>query len=975
MRATILPLIALFTSCFILYLGNGLINVFLPIRMELESFDANSIGMVLSLYSVGALLGALYSKELIKRAGHIRMFAGCVALGTISVLICSLYTDPILWGAMRVFIGFCNASAATAMESWLSGSSDKQTRGKVLGVYNAVVLGGLFLGQFLLNAADPAGTVLFVATGILLCTAIIPMVLSKNKGPIVEDVTSMSIKDLYRASPLGVISCFASGIIYQAIFNMLPIFANDFGIVNFQLSLFMGAAIFGAFVLQFPVGYLSDRFDRRTVLMYLLLISAGVGVIVSVFAPLDQIWIAYLGAAVTCGIIACTYPLSVSQTFDTLKQNQMVAASGKLIVIFSIGGIMGPYIASMTMDAFGSTALFYFLGIVQFCLAGFVAYRMTVRDALPVEQQESFVMQATGTSVAVELDPRTEYKEPVMPMSKEAKTAVAIAEVDPAAAVKMARAIAMTNPSKGSEVAAAVADVQGIDVLRLYEVMKEVVPYQILDITRSIVTAKPELAYELVTKLAETHPNQVVSIAAEIGRALPDIRVEMARVAAEAAPESVTQVAEYYAQVLAEELEATRPADMVDDTSVQDAADIASELWDAAPEQAMDVAVAMVDAVPEAAVSVTEGFMANAMPDAEESAETTTEQQDETEELSEAEQNAQNDTVELVTRLAEVAPEQAVDVAVAAVEAMPESAADVAAGVAASMVSHQVDDEQAAEETEQRNDVQDDDQSEEQTGNEAAVELVHRINEVAPDQAAVDVAVAVVEAMPESAADVAAEIASEMASQQEDADTESVSDTDTDTGEDADKNTDAESVSIAEDEPSAEAVADTEQGISDNDAAVELVQRINEVAPDTAVDVAVAVVEALPDAAADVAAGMAADISASHEESAEEDASAETAASSESAEEHDAESTAEEDSETVSEAAVELVQRIAEAAPENTVDVAAAVVEVLPESASDIVDAISAGDESVDGEWAQSIDDGPEQQAEDTENGTDKPAG
>mgnify|MGYP000542505710 CR=1 FL=1 len=974
MRATILPLTALFTSCFILYLGNGLINVFLPIRMELESFDANSIGMVLSLYSVGALLGALYSKELIKRAGHIRMFAGCVALGTISVLICSLYTDPVLWGAMRVFIGFCNASAATAMESWLSGSSDKQTRGKVLGVYNAVVLGGLFLGQFLLNAADPAGTVLFVGTGILLCTAIIPMVLSKNKGPLVEDVTSMSIRDLYKASPLGVVSCFASGIIYQAIFNMLPIFANDFGIINFQLSLFMGAAIFGAFVLQFPVGYLSDRFDRRTVLMYLLLISAGVGVVVSVFAPLGQIWIAYLGAAVTCGIIACTYPLSVSQTFDTLKQNQMVAASGKLIVIFSIGGIMGPYIASVTMDTFGSTALFYFLGIVQFCLAGFVAYRMTVRDALPVEQQESFVMQTTGTSVAVELDPRTEYKEPVMPMSKEAKTAVAIAEVDPAAAVKMARAIAMSNPAKGSEVAAAVAEVQGIDVLRLYEVMKEVVPYQILEITRSIVTAKPELAYELVTKLAETHPNQVVSIAAEIGRALPDIRVEMARVAAEAAPETVTQVAEYYAQVLAEELEATRPADMEDDTSAQDAADIASELWDAAPEQAMDVAVAMVDAVPESAVSVTEGFMANVLPNEEESVETTAEQQDETEELSDAEQTAQSDTVELVTRLAEVAPEQAVDMAVAAVEAMPESAADFAAGVAASMVSNQSETEDGEPSAETPQDSQDDHSGEDQTGNEAAVELVQRINEVAPDQAAVDVAVAVVEAMPESAAEVAAEVASEMASQQDDAAAEQQAD--------AAEEATAEAVTESGAEPapagdtnaqeSTEGADEDDQIVSDNDAAVELVQRINEVAPDTAVDVAVAVVEALPDAAADVAAGMAADISASHEESAETDAESETAGVSGS--EVDASDTAsDDDSETVSEAAVELVQRIAEAAPENTADVAAAVVEVLPESASDIVDAISAGEEAADGEWAQSIDDAPEH-VPTPEEQADKPA-
>ncbi|MGB0468338.1 MAG: MFS transporter [Pontibacterium sp.] len=718
MRTTFFPLISLFISCFILLLGNGLINVLLPVRMGLDSVNTDTIGMVLSLYFVGMLLGALYSLNLIRRAGHIRMFSGCVALGAVSILVCSLYTDPLLWGAMRIVLGFCNACAFTAMESWLSDSSTQQNRGKVLGVYNAVVLSGLFGGQFFMNIASPDSTMLFVIAGILLCAAVIPVALSSQKGPLIEEVSPMSLLALYKISPLGVVSCLASGLIYSAILSLLPVFAKSYQIVDFQLSLYIGSAILGAFILQFPVGYLSDRFDRRTVLLCLLLISAAVSMLVTVLAPLGLIWAVYLATAITNGIIACTYPLSISEAFDKLRQSEMVAAMGSMILAFAIGGVLGPYSASLVMEAFGNDALFYFLTLTQLMLAAFVMFRMTVRQALPVEEQESFVMQGAAISAAIELDPRTEYVESQYPLSAEVETAVNIAETDPAAAVTMARAIAMSNPAQGVEVASAVATVEGINVLRLYEVMKEAVPYRILDVTRGIVTAKPELAYELVTKLAEWYPAQVVAVAAEIGCTIPELRVEMARVAVEAAPESATEVAAYYAQVLADEHEAVRPADRDEDNSQEDAVSIVSELWEQSPEQALEVAVAMVDVVPETAVPVAEEYLARHL----------SENPDETDEATE------EVAIELVQRLTEASPEDAIDVAAAVVEVIPESAVPVAEEYLARHLSENPDETDEATE-------------------EVAVELVQRLTEASPDDA-MDVAVAVVEVIPESASEV-----------------------------------------------------------------------------------------------------------------------------------------------------------------------------------------------------------------------------
>jgi MFS family permease len=409
MRQTFISLFSLFLSCFILLMGTGLINILLPVRMGLEGINTQVIGIVLSLYSVGLFVGALYSTSLIKRAGHIRMFAGCVSLGAVSILICSLYADAILWGAMRIVMGFCIACAFTAMESWLSDSSSKETRGQVLAIHNAVMLAGLFCGQFFMNLANPKDDMLFVIAGILLCTAVIPIALSRHVGPVIEEVKSMSLRILYKKSPLGVVSCLVSGMIYSALFNLLPVFAKEYDIVGFQLSVYMGTAILGAFILQFPVGYLSDRFDRRSVLLVLLIISAIAGLTVTVMASLNIEWAVFLATAVTSGIIACTYPMSITEAFDKLQQSEMVSAMGCMILAFALGGIIGPYSASLVMDYFGGAALFYFLGAIQLLLACFVIVRMVSRQALPLAEQEHFVMQGTVASSAAVLDPRTDY--------------------------------------------------------------------------------------------------------------------------------------------------------------------------------------------------------------------------------------------------------------------------------------------------------------------------------------------------------------------------------------------------------------------------------------------------------------------------------------------------------------------------------------------------------------------------------------
>ncbi|GGK67434.1 hypothetical protein GCM10007941_16920 [Amphritea balenae] len=907
-------------------------NVLVPVRMGLEGMATDTIGMVLSLYFVGMLIGAFYSKQLVQRVGHIRTFAGSVAIEAICILAFALDADPWLWGGLRILLGFSQACLLTAMESWLSDSASEDTRGKILAVYHGCVLVGLFGGQFLIGVADPAEDKLFIIVGILFSLAALPVLFSRAQAPSIEAVVPMSIVALFRISPLGVASCLVAGIVYSALFNLLPVFAAEYQIVGFQLSVFMGCAIFGAFILQFPVGYLSDRFDRRTVLFVLLIISSVAGLAVIPLAKAGMIVGIFVLTGLTAGIIACFYPLSIAEAFDKLKRSEMVSAMGSMLLAFGIGGAVGPYTGSLIMELFGGATLFYFLAVSQMLLALFTLYRMTVRKALPIAEQEGFVMQGAAISTALDLDPRTEYIEPEAPLSQEAEAAITIAESDPAAAVKMARAMVINNPEKGAEVAAAVATVPGIDVMRLYEVLKEAAPYQILETTQAIVKAKPDLAGELVSQLAEWYPQQVVAVAIEIGRVLPELRIEMARIAADSAPESATQVAEYYSRVIAEEREAVRPADRESDTSEVDALNIVSELWEASPEQALDVAAAMVDAVPETAVSVAEEYIANAMHEQQESVHENNFPDDEVDYQS---------TVDLVARISEIAPEQALDVAVAVVEAIPDSAADVAAEVAGNIGDDEIGTDDSDTTTDDVETVVGD-VSEAGSDNEAAVELVQRLSEAAPDNV-LDIAAAVVEAVPDSAAGVAAEVAGNITDNEDgsessvwagdSSDNEAAVELTQRLSEAAPDNVLDVAAAIAEALPEsagdvaaevASNITDNEDGTessvwagdsSDNEAAVELTQRLSEAAPDNVLDVAAAIAEALPESAGDVAAEVASNITDN------EDGTESSVWAGDSSD---------------NEAAVELTQRLSEAAPDNVLDVAAAVAEVLPESAGDI---------------------------------------
>lgn len=649
--------------------GYGLSNILLPVRMQNDGISVDNIGLVLSMLSVGFLIGATYSRKLLQRVGHIRIFAMCGSLTSVAILLSGLFPDPYVLGAMRILTGFCIACANATIDSWLSYSATEKNRGRILSINQIVLMSALFLGQFLLNVAPIDGIVLFVISGILLSLAITPIVISKQKGPVIEDGESMSLLTVAKLSPLGVVSCFYCGVIYAGLLNMLPIFASDNGIKNLELSIFMGAAIIGAIILQFPIAYLSDHFDRRKVMLGMVATLIIASILVPFFIGLGWFNLSLFTIAVITGLSACLYPMSMSETFEKVLKSQILAAMSALLSIYALGSILGPYLASLVMKFFGSNALFMFIVFVAITLLIFILVRMKQRPALPVHQQDNFVMQTPSGAVS-ELDPRTDYVQPAFEQSAEVDVAVALAAKNPAAAVSMAKALASRDHSNASHLAAALSTIEDVNIGKLYAAISSAAPEMAVHIAEALTTASPEQAEELVDWITTNHPDQFTNIIVAIANSMPDNGIRMMEVAAEnmtdQSSENLIKMTEQYMNEFSDSLDEMRPVDRNAAEPEQTATELYNRLSDVSPEHSAEIALTVSGALPESSGAVTEAYASNLIDGDSETLGS--------DNSSDKVEEAVND---YLSQVIDTMPEHAVNVASALIDSVP----DVASGM------------------------------------------------------------------------------------------------------------------------------------------------------------------------------------------------------------------------------------------------------------------------------------------------------
>jgi MFS family permease len=410
MNAVLVPVAPVLTGTALLLVGNGVFSTFISLRMALEGFATGSIGMVVAAYSVGFLLGCRFAGRLIRRVGHIRAFAILAGVMCAITLLYPFMIGTVSWTLLRGLNGAAAAGMFMITESWLNHRTPAGERGRVLAAYtiaSKLAFGG---GQFLLGLADPKGQLLFMMSAIAYALSLIPVALTAESAPPIEDSRRMPLRQLYQASPLGVVGVLLAGLVGSAVSGLAPVFAQRLGLTTTEVGTFIAVLTMGGLVLMWPIGWLSDRFDRRIVLLVTVALMAlsAIGLAVawnwSMFAL-------YALIALFGGLSGAIYPICVAHTNDFIDKSQVVSVSGSMLLLWSVGATIGPLLASPLMDAFGPSALFWLAAAFSVALASFVAYRRRMRVGRPVPEQSPFVAEAAMTPVASTLDPRAERRQ------------------------------------------------------------------------------------------------------------------------------------------------------------------------------------------------------------------------------------------------------------------------------------------------------------------------------------------------------------------------------------------------------------------------------------------------------------------------------------------------------------------------------------------------------------------------------------
>ena len=392
---------ALLLGIFLIMLGNGMHFTLIGLRGGIEGFSAASLAIVTSGYFLGFLSGARITPLMIRRVGHVRVFAALGSFTSAGLIAFPLLTEPWAWTILRVLIGFCMSGIYVAAESWLNNAATNETRGKVLSAYMIAQTLGIIGAQGLLTLGDAATSALFIGASILVSISFAPILLSISPVPAVEVARPMSLRKLFSSSPLGTVGIFLLGSVYATQAGMGAVYGTQIGLTAAQIALFVAMLFAGALVLQYPIGWLSDQIDRRK-LIFGAALMGGTACLAG--------WLAGggLGALLAAaffagGVTTPLYALFLAYTNDYLDAADMPAASGGLVFTFGLGAIVGPLATGWAMESIGPQGFWMVLAATFGAIALYALYRMGRRAAAPAAETESYLgVVPTSSPVAVQ---------------------------------------------------------------------------------------------------------------------------------------------------------------------------------------------------------------------------------------------------------------------------------------------------------------------------------------------------------------------------------------------------------------------------------------------------------------------------------------------------------------------------------------------------------------------------------------------
>lgn len=442
---------ALLLSVAIMVMGNGLQGTLITVRANLELFNATEIGLLVSGYYGGFIAGCIATPYMVARVGHIRSFAALAVIAAGTALIYPMVVVPWVWWLMRAIAGFALAGLYTVIESWLNDRATNQNRGALFSVYRVVDLLASTAGLLLLNAADPAGFQLFSISALLMAIGLVPVALARTVAPAPIATARLQLGRLFRASPLGVIGILLVAMANAASMGLIPVFVQRTGYDVAAVSFVMASLVVGGALAQYPVGWLSDRFDRRSILIVFTILAtlAGGGMAVASQYPLMVL----IGATVVFGAVTMPlYSLLIAHTNDFLEPHEFVSASGGLLLVYGVGAVVGPMVASWVMLERPAWLLFAYTSSVFGLLVAYALYRVTRRAPPPMAEQGHFVMPPLTTPQAFEMDPRAEPLGPASPdVLEPAEEKPAVEEVLTPPSMEARTAAGAPVPEEGAE--------------------------------------------------------------------------------------------------------------------------------------------------------------------------------------------------------------------------------------------------------------------------------------------------------------------------------------------------------------------------------------------------------------------------------------------------------------------------------------------------------------------------------------------
>ena len=393
---------ALLFGMMLLMVGNGLHGTLLGVRGEIEQFTTFQMSIVMSAYFAGFLGASRMAPKMIRRVGHVRVFAALASFISAVLVLFPLIANPWIWAVGRLIIGFCFCGVYVTAESWLNNAATNENRGQSLSLYMIIQMLGLVVGQGLLILADPGGYVLFIVISILVSLSFAPILLSITPTPAFETTNPMQLKKLVLTSPLGCVGMFLLGGVFSVQFGMASVFGAEISLSLAEISAFAAAFYIGAMLVQYPVGWMSDRMDRRKLILGLSVLGTG-GAILAIIAGSNFIAL-LLSAFLIGGMSNPLYSLLIAHTNDYLDFDDMASASGGLLFINGVGAISGPLIVGWVMQSFGPFGYFLIIALLMGTLAIYAAYRTTRRAAPSVEDANSYTpVLPTASPVALEL--------------------------------------------------------------------------------------------------------------------------------------------------------------------------------------------------------------------------------------------------------------------------------------------------------------------------------------------------------------------------------------------------------------------------------------------------------------------------------------------------------------------------------------------------------------------------------------------